>query len=65
MKKQNSHHQPRRRKLVNTLQPRKETRPEIFSGHVAAASYAHEQVKSIKTTEQRTEEAAGRSTGHQ
>jgi hypothetical protein len=55
----------RRRGMVNTQRPRKEILPEIFSGHVAPASYAHEQVTSTKTTEQATEEAAGHSTGHQ
>ena len=55
----------RRRGLVNTRRPRKEIRPEIFAGHVAPASFAHEQATSTKTTEQGTEEATGHSTGHQ
>jgi hypothetical protein len=48
-----------------TQRPRKETRPEIFSGHVAPANYAHEQLTSTKTTQQGTEAEAGHSTGQQ
>ncbi|MET3934552.1 hypothetical protein [Arthrobacter sp. OAP107] len=65
MNKQQSQHEERRRNLVNTQRPRKETPPEIFSGHVAPASYVHEQVTSTKTTEQGTEEAAGHTSGKQ
>ncbi|MDQ1058166.1 hypothetical protein QFZ23_002067 [Arthrobacter globiformis] len=50
---------------MNTQQPRKEIPPEFFSGHVAPASHAHEQVTSTKTADQATKEAPGHSTGHQ
>src|SRR6476620_4964063 len=56
MNKQNSNHQPRRRSLVNNQRPRKETRSQIFSGHVAPASHAHEQATSIMTVDQGTRE---------
>jgi hypothetical protein len=59
MNKQNSNHEPRRSNQVTNQRPRKETGPEIFSGHVAPATYAHEQVTSTKTTKQETKEAAG------
>ncbi|MDQ0864667.1 hypothetical protein [Arthrobacter globiformis] len=65
MKKQNIRHEPGWRNLVKTQRPRKETRPEIFSGHVAPASHTHEQVTSTKTANQRTKEATIHSTGHQ
>jgi hypothetical protein len=65
MNKQNSHHEPRRRSLVNTQQPRKETPPEFFSGHVAPASHAHKQVTSTKTADQATKEPPGHTSGHQ
>jgi hypothetical protein len=56
MNKHNSNHEPRRRSLVNTQRTRKETRPEISSGHVAPTSHAHEQVTSTMTVDQRTRE---------
>jgi hypothetical protein len=65
MKKQNSHHERRRRSLVNIQRSRKETQAEFFSGHVAPASHVHEQVTSTKTADQRTKEAAGHTNGHQ
>ena len=48
-----------------TQQPGKEIRPEIFSGHVAPASHAHEQVTSTKTANQGTKEATIHSSGPQ
>jgi hypothetical protein len=65
MNKQNSHHEPRRRNLVNNQRPGQETRPQIFSGHAAPASHAHEQVTSTKTTDQGKNEAASHTTGQQ
>jgi hypothetical protein len=59
MKKQQSHHEPRRRSQVNKQPPRKETQAEFFSNHVAPASHTHEQVTSTKTADQESKEAAG------
>jgi hypothetical protein len=65
MKKQQSQLELKRRNLLTTQQPRKETRTETFSGHVAPANYVHEQVTSTKTTDHGTQEPAGHTTGHQ
>jgi hypothetical protein len=65
MKKQPSQHEPRRKNLVNNQRSRKETRPEIFSGHVAPVSHAHEQATSTKTADQGTKEPAGHTTANQ
>jgi hypothetical protein len=60
-----SHHEPRRRSQVNRQPPRKEAQAEFFSGHVAPASHAHEQVTSTKTANQGTKEPASHTTGQQ
>jgi hypothetical protein len=65
MKKQQSHHKPRRRSQVNKQPPRKETQAEFFSGHVAPASHVHEQETKDKTADQRRKEPAGHSIGQQ
>jgi hypothetical protein len=62
MKKQQSHHVPRRRSQVNKQPPRKETQPEFFSDHVAPTSHAHEQVTSTNTADQGRKEPPGHTT---
>ncbi|MDQ0864651.1 hypothetical protein QF036_002232 [Arthrobacter globiformis] len=65
MNRHNSNHEAKRRSQVNTQRPGKEARAEIFSGHVAPASYVHEQVTSTKTADPGTKEPARDTTGHQ
>jgi hypothetical protein len=65
MKKQINQPTAAKENPVDSQRPRKESRAEIFSGHVAPTSHAHEQVTSTKTANQGTKEASGHSTGHQ